>query len=131
VKLFWTTLGLVLAVIAGTGLSVFVLIGSQGMNERTPMLPAIAAYVPMLAIAHGLGAAGGLIPVGIAKGSRAWKFAVCGFAAGGALEGLLFPMSLLSWIVRPVAMAAYLTALLLPVSVGIAGLLWERTKGAE
>ncbi len=124
--LFWTILGIVLAAAAGTGLSIFVLIGSQGMNDRTPILPTIAAYVPMLAIAHGLGAAFGLIPVASAKGYRAWMFAVCGFAAGGALEGLLFPIWLVmktdSESVRQVVILAYLGSLLLPAMGGILGL---------
>ncbi len=109
-KLFRTILGLVLATVAGTALSVFVLIGSRGMNARTPVLPAMAAYVPMLALAHALGAAAGLIPVGVVKGRRVWKFAVSGFAAGGAFEGLLFPISILTLnqeAMRWIAMAAY------------------------
>jgi hypothetical protein len=42
-----TILGIVLATVVGTGLSIFVLIGSQGMDSSTPILPAIEAYVPM------------------------------------------------------------------------------------
>lgn len=127
-KPFLTILGVALAAVVGTGLSLLVLIGSQGMNDRTPVLPVIAAYVPMLAIAHGVGAALGLVPVRFVKGNRPWKFAVCGFAAGGAIEGLLFPLSMMSpnyGAMRVVAIGAYVTSLLLPATVGIAGLLLE------
>jgi len=128
VRRFSIILGLVLAAVFGAGLSVFVLVGSQGMNDRTPLLPVIAAYIPMLAIAHALGAAAGLIPVGVAKGLRTWKFAVCGFAAGGALEGLLLPIAILmpnNDAPRVVAITAYLASLLMPLTGGIAGLFRE------
>ncbi len=55
-------LGLVLATIAGTTLSVFVLIGSQSMNDKTLVLPIIAAYFPMLALAHGARVATSRVP---------------------------------------------------------------------
>jgi hypothetical protein len=127
-RLFSIILGFALATVFGTGLSVFALIGSQGMNARTPVLPTIAAYMPMLAIAHGLGAAAGLIPAGLAKGQRTWRFAVCGFAAGGALEGLLFPICIIAPKhegLRSVLIAAYLASLLLPAAGGLAGLFLE------
>ncbi len=126
-------LGFALAFLAGTLLSVFVLIGSQGMNDRTPILPMILAWVPMLAIAHGLGASAGLIPIGMSRGWRAWRFAVCGFAAGGAVEGLLFPLTLRpvdTEEMRYVAIAVYPLTLLLPVIGGTVGLKRANTVSA-